>query len=624
MKISVSRYFIFVLSFLLASLSIANAQNNDPNPSDIVVKDSDDRIISYSLTEDVGFGKLSIPSNKEMSFELGMDDYQDSRFSDLFDRLYEVNEKGLKAPNIIFEFDDGTIVEFYRYTVEVHHVYEVTFFDFILESPDFYSYNIHDSRNTLFDDEDDKAGAVRYLANCFSTKNIEYISIDDFYIFVEKETASFLAQAIEYACPGLVPSAKTSPAPRVSEKSAVVQQYHDAESFGLKGHVRKCEVVDEQDGSDATDPFCFKELGFVNDGRLSWWNYDGWEVSQSIFKDIVRTPQGSLDCFSYPTTYLSINYRFFYKGGKPYGLSISKFEEDSFLGALYGPELETTIVIWSDTGKDSFCVKKIVIKDRSKEIDKIIEKEFSKGGDILGGILRLIPDKNRFSSFPDENYIIKEKDSHGNPTAFTRKEDGRTIRRTITYWDDKPSSSTTTQVTPKPSATPVSKELSFEDIVTRPFGVLPKDRKKSTMEQILSDLANYDWKIVADNKYHSIELQKAGGYDMTILGEIPHAARANFFGVKGNETELYGFSYSFIFKNHKQASQFAERLLSFLRAEGVELPDTIKYSNEVSAKYGNTLVTVKAPEKGQSYMSLNIDYWGGYWSNGEWKNGWID
>ena len=168
------------------------------------------------------------------------------------------------------------------------------------------------------------------------------------------------------------------------------------------------------------------------------------------------------------------------------------------------------------------------------------------------------------------------------------------------------------------------KELSFDDIVTRPFGVLPKDRKKSTMEQILSDLANYDWKIVTDNKLHSIELQKAGGYDMTILGEIPHSARSHFFGVKGNETELYSFSYAFIFKNHKQASQFAERLLSFLRAEGVELPDTSKYSNEVSAKYGNTLIEVKTPEKGQSYMSLNIGYWGGYWSNGEWRSGWIE
>ena len=144
------------------------------------------------------------------------------------------------------------------------------------------------------------------------------------------------------------------------------------------------------------------------------------------------------------------------------------------------------------------------------------------------------------------------------------------------------------------------------------------------MEEVLSDLARYDWKIVTDNKLHSIELQKASGYDMSILGEIPHSARAGFFGGKGKETELNGFSYSFIFKNYNQASQFAERLLSYLRSQGVDLPDPSKSSNEVSAKYGNTKIVVKTPEKGYSFMSLNIEYWGGYWSNGEWKTGWIE
>ena len=145
------------------------------------------------------------------------------------------------------------------------------------------------------------------------------------------------------------------------------------------------------------------------------------------------------------------------------------------------------------------------------------------------------------------------------------------------------------------------------------------------MEQILSDLKGYDWKVSVDNKLKSVELNGKDGYDMTILGVVPSWARAGFFGDDQKGTELYSFHYSFIFKNHKEAVQFSDKLIAFLRAEGIDIPSPTNITTEVSAMYGKSKIEVKTPEKGQSYLSLYINYWDGYYaSDGKWTVGWIE
>jgi hypothetical protein len=158
--------------------------------------------------------------------------------------------------------------------------------------------------------------------------------------------------------------------------------------------------------------------------------------------------------------------------------------------------------------------------------------------------------------------------------------------------------------------------------VTRPFGVLPTNRRRCSQKQILSDLSSYGWKVTERNGV--LVVDKAGGYDMAILGEIPYDAGASFFNRDDRPGELYGFYYSFVFKTAKQAKQFAERMISYLRSEGVEVPEPSKHLNEVSAMYGSSIVELKLPKKGNTYMSLYVYYWGGHYKDGKWETGWVE
>ena len=156
------------------------------------------------------------------------------------------------------------------------------------------------------------------------------------------------------------------------------------------------------------------------------------------------------------------------------------------------------------------------------------------------------------------------------------------------------------------SATP--KELSFHDILNRPFGVLPTDRWRCSMDQILSELSRYGWKTITDKKISSsytIKLDNKSGYDLSILGVIPFSVMA-WFSDSGKE--LSSMWYSLSLKNHKETLRFCDRLISSLRSEGVNLPEPTKYATEVSAKYGKSIVRVKFPSKGSTVSFLQIDY----------------
>ncbi len=446
------------------------------------------------------------------------------------------------------------------------------------------------------------------------------------------------------------------------------QEYRDAVAFGLKGNVREC-TVQQENGSSAFSPYDYSKLSFDKDGKLGYWRINfGLDRNDRVqhLSNVTRSG-GFLTGFKYSlTSDDSEKHCFHYKEGE----LLFHYLLYSELDSIFGYTESTKGYLFSKVGDDSFVRVFFSIDVVNDAVTSLIEKNYGNSVDLLTA-LKLYAESSMSSLGTSQTtYKVLEKDAHGNFTKLVNTETGRETYQTITYWDTPsepaaptaptaPTASTapTTPVTatapttttsaptapsapvkpaeaavkpqaPKPAeetagfrpATP--KDLSFEDIVTRPFGVLPTDRRRCSQKQILSDLSSYGWKVTERNGV--LVVDKTGGYDMAILGEIPYDAGASFFNRDDRPGELYGFYYSFVFKTAKQAKQFAERMISYLRSEGVEVPEPSKHSNEVSAMYGSSIVELKLPKKGNTYMSLYVYYWGGHYKDGKWETGWVE
>jgi hypothetical protein len=434
------------------------------------------------------------------------------------------------------------------------------------------------------------------------------------------------------------------------------QQYRDAAAFGLKGNVKECKVISLKSGNSVEDPHLFSLVSFTREGRLSVWTSKSNDPKYDEFFDPVHSDGLLTSIKCKDVTKTVTEYRFRYHDGILKGFyTLEDGGYDYFFGEL---RFTTVNHYWTQGKSDYFIYQQFHYKTIEDELNSYIEKEFKKGEDVSfslegyegGKVFRL------------SECTIREKDSHGNYVLFDMYNIGgsvTTIKRIITYWDDEPASDEPTP-TPKPpvtetapkntpkaepaqtpkteevpskelpsgfrSATP--KELSFSDILTRPFGVLPADRWRCPMDQILSELSRYGWKTKTDKKISSIQtielnnLLDKSGYDLSVLGVIPFSVTAWF---REGGKELSSMWYSISSKNHKEALRFCDRLISSLRSEGVNLPEPTKYATEVSAKYGKSIVRVKFPSKGSTVSFLQIDYWSSYWSSdGQWVTGWVE
>ena len=256
------------------------------------------------------------------------------------------------------------------------------------------------------------------------------------------------------------------------------------------------------------------------------------------------------------------------------------------------------------------------------ELMALIEDGFDKGEDLLPKLETYAVesddlDYGQYNSLSTD-YIIKERDSHGNYTIFAN-EDGESIKRIITYWDDEPKPAITEKTPGLRPATP--KELSVQDLITRPFGVLSQNSKKLPREQILFDLSDYGWKAVIDDVTGSVKVTKDGGYDMTFLGVVPSHAVASF---STGGKELTGFLSTFYFKNNpKEAQRFANKLMEHLRSEGVDLPNPKKNAKKVSVRHGDSKVEVLLPN-GKDYFGLVVHYQGLIKTDGKEEFGWFE
>ncbi|MBQ8060647.1 MAG: hypothetical protein IJ205_01705 [Bacteroidales bacterium] len=421
--------------------------------------------------------------------------------------------------------------------------------------------------------------------------------------------------------------------------SLSAQQYHDAAAFGLKGHVKECRIFNTGDGSETYDVHDFSFIAFTNEGKLDQWVSTPTDKTNRV-RHIKRTDRsdGRLNGIVFSD---DEEYRFRYKGDDLIGFYDKYSEYDPFWGNMENTE----VITFHDDGKESFTTAFFETDFVSETLDSLIENGFDSGKDFfpslekyLNSFYFIINDYNSNTT----NYIVRGRDSHGNYTALYDPDTGESVKRVITYWDDEPASAKPTQApkkteTPKKTEAPkatetakevVQKELSPSDIVTRPFGVLPADRWRCSMDQILSDLSKYGWKTKTDNKLlssNTIELdnlQDKSGYDLSVLGTVPFSVTAWF---RESGKELSSMWYYFPAKNHKEALQFCGRLISFLRSGGVDFPESSNNATEVSAKYGKSIVRVKFPGKGSTASLLQIDYWSSYRSSdGKWVTGWVE
>ena len=319
----------------------------------------------------------------------------------------------------------------------------------------------------------------------------------------------------------------------------------------------------------------------------------------------------------------------------------------------YGPD---EYVPFSCSTVHSFVCVYFSVGAVNNAVTTLIEEQYNTGDDLITS-LEFCADglMTSFKSF-QTTYKILEKDARGNYTKLLNTETKNVIYQNITYWDDEPASAKPATAKPVQAPKPVvtetapekadvaknvevtktvedfraatPKELSASDILTRPFGVLPTERWRCSMDQILSDLSRYGWKTKIDNEFsfsYTIELDNIldkSGYDLSVLGVVPFSVTARF---REDGKELSSMSYSLSSKNHKEAREFCDRLISYLRSAGVDFPEPSKHASEVSAKYGKSIVRIKFPGKGSTVSFLDINYWSYYWSSdGQWVSGWVE
>ena len=404
--------------------------------------------------------------------------------------------------------------------------------------------------------------------------------------------------------------------------SLSAQQYHDAAAFGLKGNVKECKAISARDGSDE-DPHGFFSLSFSKDGELE--SIKKNPSDRGRISDIVRS-NGLLMGFKYVIKDSSsgqlFDIRFRYKGSKltgfytliTHGLIDAHGDFDlSYFDQGY------QVHYFPEAGKDSFkeeflAVTGIIFKDR---FTALIEEGFKQGGNFIPKLKSVAEELWKWDlddillggygpNSITTDYIIDTRDSHGNYTLLT-DDDGKFIKRFITYWDDEPATAKTTKATPKPAAAPAPKpaitekthglrpatpkELSVEDLITRPFGVLSRNSSKLSMEQILYDLSDYGWNYKINDVTNSIDLTATSGYDMTFQGMVPESVSADFVSNK-----LCFLSYTFHPSNRKEATKFQKKVIALLKAEGVELPSKPSFGRtRWSSIYNKSLIGIGEP-----------------------------
>ncbi len=393
--------------------------------------------------------------------------------------------------------------------------------------------------------------------------------------------------------------------------SLSAQQYHDAAAFGLKGHVKECKVVKNEDGSStAWDPHNFSKLSFTKDGRLEFWAEDSYNNDNRVkyISDYVRS-NGLLTGFNYSVTSDdSRTYGFYYKEGQLFGYDCVYCEDDSVFGYIE----DTSVSAFFFTGSDSFTNKFFGIGNNSKQVDKIIEDGFKKGVDFFPNLKTYYEEDGFLSFFYTSrsfatDYVIKERDSHGNYTILTTNNSSDSIRRIITYWDDEPKPAITEKTPGLRPATP--KELSILDLITRPFGVLSQNSRKLSRKQLLYDLSDYGW-VDKDKETLKINLRARDGYDMVILGKVPNWAYSEFdynyddHDYDTEKTALTSFGYHFIFDKRRESMEFVRRLLSLLEGEGINMKENRKYKY-YEGKYGKSIVFLSPTPEG---VYLRIRY----------------
>lgn len=415
------------------------------------------------------------------------------------------------------------------------------------------------------------------------------------------------------------------------------QEYRDAAAFGLKGKVKEC-TVQQENGFETFLPYDYSKLSFDENGKLEFWKVNfAVETGDRVpyLSDFTR-PGGFLTGFKYSVTPEdSKEYRFRYMNGR----LICRYRLYSEFDSIFGYIDDTKGCLFTQVDKDSFACVFFSIDAVGDALSSLIEKNYTNSVDLLTALDLYAESTMSSLDTSRTTYKVLEKDAHGNFTKILDTETGEVTCLMITYWDapaapaTPPAPATPSEPAVKPQApkpaeetadfrAAAPKDLSFEDIVTRPFGVLPTDRRRCSRKQILSDLSKYGWKVT--DRYGGFMVDKAGGYDLAILGEIPYDAGASFFGGDDHPGELYGFYYTFLFKTSKQAKQFTEKMISYLRSEGVEIPDPSNYSDEVSAMHGSSKIELKLPQKRSTYVSLYVYYWGGHYKDGKWEIDWIE
>ncbi len=369
-------------------------------------------------------------------------------------------------------------------------------------------------------------------------------------------------------------------------------------------------------------------MSFTKDGRLEFWAEDSYNNDNRVkyISDYVRS-NGLLTGFKYSVTSDdSRTYGFYYKEGQLFGYDCVYCEDDSVFGYIE----DTSVSAFFFTGSDSFTNKFFGIGNNSKQVDKIIEDGFKKGVDFFPNLKTYYEEDGFLSFFYTSrsfatDYVIKERDSHGNYTILTTNNSSDSIRRIITYWDDESASARISQSTSKPSAAPTSKpaitektpglrpatpkELSILDLITRPFGVLSQNSRKLSRKQLLYDLSDYGW-VDKDNETLKINLRARDGYDMVILGKVPNWAYSEFdynyddHYYDTEKTALTSFGYHFKFDKRRETMDFVRRLLSLLEAEGINLKDNRKYKF-YEGNYGKSIVVLSPTPEG---VYLRIRY----------------
>ena len=266
--------------------------------------------------------------------------------------------------------------------------------------------------------------------------------------------------------------------------SLSAQQYHDAAAFGLKGNVKECKVVYAIDGSNAEDPHGFCSLSFSKDGKLEAIEKMSHPDCERRISDIVRS-NGLLMGFKseYESSYGFIydyDFRFHYNGNELIG-----FHTRYSFGqkVAHGPGIKGyNVYSFLGSGKDSFKqesfdFKRVSFSDR---FEAMIEEGFEQGGNFipkLESVAEEIWDIYYDRDYSQTKYIIKTRDSNGNYTVLTDEENGKSIKRIITYWDDEPASNYSITSTAPGIQLSTSKELTLKDLISKPLGVIENPSK---------------------------------------------------------------------------------------------------------------------------------------------------